>query len=117
MASSVEKTADSKTGTFWVGATAENENGGKLIWIPSSVALTDTANSLTGANYAYAIEMLSWLSPRETILSSTDAISMNDPTLTVTAGAALFWSAMFVLVIPIVFMIVGLVIWIRRRRR
>lgn len=117
MASSVEKTADSKTGTFWVGAAAENENGGKLIWIPSSVALTDTANSLTGANYAYAIEMLSWLSPRETILSSTDAISMNDPTLTVTAGAALFWSAMFVLVIPIVFMIVGLVIWIRRRRR
>jgi len=116
-ASSTEKTADSKTGTFWVGAASEHESGGKLIWIPSSVALTDTANSLTGANYAYATEMLNWMSPRDTILSSVDAISMDDPMLTVTAGAALFWSAIFVLVIPVVFMVVGLVIWIRRRRR
>lgn len=117
VAKTTEKTEDSKTGTFWVGVAAEHENGGKLIWIPSSVALTDTANSLTGANYAYATEMLNWLSPRDTILSSVDAIAMDDPTLTVTASAALFWSAMFVLVIPVAFMVVGLVIWIRRRRR
>ena len=70
------------------GGASEHENGGKLIWIPSSVALTDTANSLTGANYAYTTEMLNWMSPRDTILSSVDAISMDDPMLTVTAGAA-----------------------------
>lgn len=117
MASDTSKTADSKTGTFWVGVASELESGGKLIWLPSSVVLTDTANSLTGANYAYAVEMLNWMSPRDTILSSISAISMSEQMLTVTAGGALFWSAVFVLIIPTAFMVTGLVIWIRRRRK
>ena len=61
--------------------------------------------------------MMNWLCPRETILETVAPISMDDPVLVVSEGAALTWSAIFILVIPFSFLIAGLVIWIRRRRR
>jgi hypothetical protein len=42
---------------------------------------------------------------------------MEADTLMVPAGAALIGSGLLILAIPLGFMITGLVIWIRRRRR
>ena len=116
-AQTLEKPADATTRSFWLGVTAQNGSGGKLIWLSSYVALTDDAQSITGANYTYAASMMNWLCPRETILETVAPISMDDPVLVVSEGAALTWSAIFILVIPFSFLIAGLVIWIRRRRR
>ena len=96
---------------------AQNENGGKLVWISSAAAMTDVANNITGANYTYFSAMTTWLCPRDTILSTVAATSMEDPMLVVTESATLIWSAVFILIIPLCFIVTGLVIWIRRRRR
>lgn len=116
-ATGVTRTDESVGGTFWVGATAQNENGGKLVWISSAAAMTDVANNITGANYTYFSAMTTWLCPRDTILSTVAATSMEDPMLVVTESATLIWSAVFILIIPLCFIVTGLVIWIRRRRR
>ena len=116
-AQSINKPADATERSFWVGATSTGANGGKLIWLSSAVAVSDQAQSITGANYAYVSAMTGWLSPRETILDTIAPITMDDPILVVPAGATLGLSAFFILVIPIAFAVTGLVIWIRRRRR
>lgn len=116
-AESLAKPADGAERSFWLGVTAQNGNGGKLIWLSSAVAISDNANSITGANYAYVSAMANWLCPRETILETVAPISMDDPVLVVSSGATLMWSAIFILAIPLTFIVTGLVIWIRRRRR
>ena len=94
-----------------------NAGGGKLIWLSSAVAISDSAQSITGANYTYVSAMATWLCPRQTILETVAPISMEADTLMVPAGAALIGSGLLILAIPLGFMITGLVIWIRRRRR
>ena len=116
-AQSLQKPADAAERSYWVGATAVGGNGGKLVWLSSAVAITDEAHRLTGSNYTYVSAMSTWLCPRDTILESVAPISMEDPVLVVSAGATLLWSGIFILAIPLCFIITGLVIWIRRRRR
>ena len=116
-AQSINKPADAIERSFWLGVTAQNGNGGKLIWLSSAVAISDQAQSITGANYVYVSAMANWLCPRETILETVAPISMDDPILVVPAGATLMGSALLILAIPLAFIVTGLVIWIRRRRR
>ena len=116
-AENLNKPADAAERSFWLGVTAQNGNGGKLIWLSSPLAITDNAQSITGANYSYVCAMANWLCPRETILETVAPISMDDPILVVPAGATLIGSALLILAIPLVFIVTGLVIWIRRRRR
>jgi ABC-2 type transport system permease protein len=116
-AASIDKPADASVRSFWVGATSVNAGGGKLIWLSSAVAISDSAQSITGANYTYVSAMATWLCPRQTILETVSPISMEADTLMVPAGAALIGSGLLILAIPLGFMITGLVIWIRRRRR
>ena len=116
-AESIEKPADASLRSYWVGATAVGAGGGKLIWIASAAAISDTAQSITGANYSYVSAMATWLCPRQTILESVAPIPMESTGLVVSEGAALIGSGLLILVIPLSFLITGLVIWIRRRRR
>lgn len=116
-AASIDKPADATLRSYWVGATAVGANGGKLVWISSAAAISDTAQSITGSNYTYVSAMATWLCPRETILESVAPIPMESAGLVVSAGAALIGSALLILAIPLCFIITGLVIWIRRRRR
>ena len=116
-ASSLAKPEGAAERSIWVGATAVNGNGGKLVWLASAVAISDQAQSITASNYTYVTSMANWLCPRETILETIAPISMEDPVLVVPAGAVLGFSAVFIIIIPLAFAITGLVIWIRRRRR
>lgn len=116
-AESIEKPADAGERSFWVGATSVSAGGGKLIWLSSAAAISDAAQNITGANYTYVSAMATWLCPRQTILESVAPISMEAATLVVPAGAALIGSGLLILAIPLCFIITGLVIWIRRRRR
>jgi ABC-2 type transport system permease protein len=116
-ATSIEKPADAAERSYWLGATSVGANGGKLIWLSSAVAISDAAQNITGANYTYVSAMATWLCPRQTILETVAPISMEDPVLLVSAGAALIGSGILILAIPLCFIVTGLVIWIRRRRR
>ena len=116
-AESINKPADATVRSFWVGATSVGANGGKLVWLSSAAAISDSAQSITGANYSYVSAMATWLCPRQTILESVAPIPMEGDTLMVSAGAALVGSGLLILAIPLCFIITGLVIWIRRRRR
>ena len=116
-AENINKPADATVRSFWVGATSVGANGGKLVWLSSAAAISDSAQSITGANYSYVTAMATWLCPRQTILESVAPIPMEGDTLMVSAGAALVGSGLLILAIPLCFIITGLVIWIRRRRR
>ena len=111
------RSADATLRSYWVGATAVGANGGKLVWIASAAAISDTAQSITGSNYTYVSAMATWLCPRETILESVAPIPMESAGLVVSEGAALIGSVLLILAVPLCFIITGLVIWIRRRRR
>lgn len=117
-AQTTSKTDESDEGSFTVGAIAENGNGGKLLWIGSNYAFVDKANSYSsGANYQYFLSSISYLSPRDTIVTDIPAVEITNPMLTVTESGASFWGITLTFIIPLTFLSIGLVKWWLRRRK
>jgi len=117
-AQTANKTEDSETGSFVLGAIAEAEEGGKLLWVGSNSVFIDRTNSYSsGANYQYFLSAVSYLCPRETIISDIPAIDITEPMLTVPEKAASFWGTTLTFIIPLAFLATGLAKWWIRRHK
>ncbi len=115
---SLEKNDDSLTGKFAVGAISENEAGGGLLWVGSDYVFTSSMNEYSsGANFKYFLSAVQYISPRDTIITDIPSVTITEPMLTVDEGQASFWSTMLTLVIPMVFIVIGLIKWTVRRRK
>ena len=102
-------------GPFHVGAVAEN--GGKLFWISSSYMLDSYVdNTVSGANSNLLLNVLNWMGGQEESISIR-AKSLDNEGLTVTEGDSTLWSVVMIGVIPLTLVAVGLIIWMRRKRR
>ena len=112
-----EKTETSVAGPLNVAALSTDEtNGGQLCWFSSAYTFTDQFNSVTGSNYTVFLSLTDDLCQRDSILSAADPISLNEDSLVVSASAALIWTAVLVILLPLGVLVAGLVIWFRRRR-
>ena len=107
-------------GAVATGVALQNSsNGSKVVWFASLDAFTDGAYSSygPGATYYYAIAA-SWENDAYTSsLGAIGALDMTEQPMNVSALAMLIWSIIFILVIPLCFIIAGVVVWIIRRRR
>ncbi len=105
---------------FSIALAAEEEIDGintKMIWLSGAQMLADDANSITsGGNYAYLLEMFSWMCEREQVIS-IPAVSMDEEYLLVGEVPRKLLSAVIIGVIPVAISMIGLVYWLRRRRR
>jgi len=117
-AKDTNKTDDSEVGSFTLGAIAEAQSGGKLLWVGSNYSFVDQVNSYSsGANYQYFRSCISYICPRDTIVSDIPAVDLAEPMLTVPENAASFWAVVLTFVIPLAFLAVGVIKWGLRRRK
>lgn len=110
-----EKEDGDRDGPFHVGAVAED--AGKLFWVTSDSLLDSYVNSaVSGANGDLFLNALNWMAGQEESISIR-AKSLDNAGLTVTQGESSMWSIIMIGVIPATLVAVGVVIWIRRKRR
>lgn len=110
-----EKQDGDTDGPFHVGAVAEG--AGKLFWVTSDSLLDSYVNSaVSGANGDLFLNALNWMAGQEESISIR-AKSLDSTGLTVTQGESSMWSIILIGVIPAALVAVGIVIWIRRKRR
>lgn len=118
----VDDSESSEKASYNLGvALSETVDSGtsKIVWFSSSEMLTDTvASAVSYGNYYYYLYSLNWMFDSfESELAHISGTSLDEPTLTVSEGAARLWSVMFIAVIPLAIFVPGLCLWIRRRRR
>ena len=110
-----EKEDGDSDGPFHVGAVSEN--GGKMIWFSSGHMLeSDVDRTVAGGNSNLLLNALNWLSGREENISIR-VKSINEEKLTVPAASYGFWSTVMIGVLPGALISIGIVIYIRRKRR
>ena len=109
-----EKQDGDATGTFFVAASAEDTTtGGKLLWVSSPFFITDDFYSYNGELFMSALTMLCEKSSSISILGK----AMQIQSLAVSSAAAAFWGAVLIILLPVGTVVLGLVIWNRRRKR
>ncbi len=102
-------------GPFNVGAVSEN--GGKLFWLTGNSWFEDYVDrSVSGGNSNLLLNALNWMGGQEESISIR-AKSMDATGLSVTEGESSFWSTVMIGVIPAALVVIGMVIWARRKRR
>jgi hypothetical protein len=91
----------------------------RLVWFSSAEMLTESvSSSVSYSNYYYFLYSMLWMSETyKTSLPTINAVSLAEPTLLVTEGAAKLWSVMFIAGIPLMILVPGVVYWVKRRRR
>ena len=98
-------------------AESGEENEAKLIVFASETLLDEQVDAMvSGGNSTLFLNVLSQLADHESTVS-IEAKSLTVSWLTVTAGSAIFWSLITVLVLPLFLLCLGGVIWFQRRKR
>ena len=113
------KAVSQKEGTEEETDAAESgeENEAKLIVFASETLLDEQVDAMvSGGNSTLFLNVLSQLADHESTVS-IEAKSLAVSWLTVTAGSAIFWGLLTVLVLPLFLLCLGGVIWFQRRKR
>ena len=100
-----------------VTKTLDDGNEAKLIVFSSETLLDEQVDAMvSGGNSTLFMNVLSQLADHESTVS-IEAKSMSVTLLTVTAGSAIFWGLLTILIIPLFLLSLGGVIWFQRRKR
>ena len=103
-------------GPFDVGIISEM-NGGKLFWVTSPYLLDSGVDGMvSGGNSNLVLNVLDWMGGQEDAISIR-AKSLDSETLTVPASQSSLWSVIMIGVIPAAFIVLGIIVTIRRKRR
>lgn len=98
-------------------AVTDSSTGAGIVWVSSSALLDDQSNSqVSGANRDMFINSISWLCGQEESISIR-AKSLSSDTLTVSSAAGSAYTLTVVGILPLGCLAVGMVVWIRRKRR
>ena len=100
-----------------VTKTLDDGNEAKLIVFSSETLLDEQVDAMvSGGNSTLFMNVLSQLADHESTVS-IEAKSVAVSLLTVTAGSAIFWGLLTILIIPLFLLSLGGVIWFQRRKR
>lgn len=114
----LEQGANDPTGSFKVAVAAEDANSGSaIVWVNCGYVFTDEINAaVSGGNAQFMGSILNWMNGEEnaTVIESR---SMSAETLTVPARLVMPLGLLFVIVLPLASLIIGVVIFVLRRRR
>lgn len=113
---SMEKEDGDKDGPFSIAATGER-GGASLVWVTSSYAFNAEYNEMSaGANNNFFINCLSWAADNETGINLLPKRLTGDK-LKIPATVSTVLIITFIAVIPLIFIIIGAVVLVRRRRK
>lgn len=118
-AQTLEKEENDLQGPFNVGVLSQKTAGdkvGSVVWFSSSGILDEVSNSIvSGSNLDMFTNSLSFLSGSEEDISLS-AKAISTPTITVPAQTVNLLTALTIVIIPLALIILGAVIWVKRRR-
>lgn len=110
-----EKEDGDEAGPFHLGVIADG--AGKLFWVSTDALLDGYIDSaVAGANVNLFLNALNEMCGQEESVSIR-AKSMDNEGLTLTQAESSLWTALLIGVIPAALVAVGVIIWIRRKRR
>ena len=113
---SMEKEENDKDGPFSIAATGE-VGGASLMWVTSSYAFSSEYNDMSGgANYNFFINCMSWTSDNDTGINLLPKRLSGDK-LKIKSTMATVLTVTFIAVIPLIFVILGIIVLVRRRRK
>ncbi len=69
-----------------------------------------------GSNMLLGINLMNWLSHDDNLIS-VDAVSAPDTQLNISSGYVIFISLFFLILLPLAFITIGTLIWLRRRKK
>ena len=103
-----------------VHASEELDDGiyADVVWVSSTALLDESTNEMvSGGNQDFFLNILSYLCEPEEGSISIHAKSLTTEYLTMDSGTASVLTALVIGIIPAAYLAVGIVIWIRRKRR
>lgn len=113
---STETTSDTEASQETEAAQEEDKEA-QLVYVSTSGLLDDTMNSVvSGGNYDFFMNAISWMSG-ETSSVSIDEKSLSYEALMVTAGSANMWGIVLIAAVPVTVLVIGVIVWVQRRRR
>jgi hypothetical protein len=114
-----KQTDDDKTGEFTIGALATNSKYGSVIYVSGctmllSISPEQVSNGFGFANYDYFMNI------NNLMQGSIDSFEVGEKTLvgntiTIKPIAQLTIGFIFAILIPVVILVIGIVIWVKRR--
>lgn len=120
----MEKESDDIDGPFAVGVSiTENLDDGKetqIVYYSSEALFNDQMNTMvSGANYELISASVNWMceSEEDSNTISIASKSYDTSTLTIPAADASFWSIFVTAVVPVVILVIGGGIWMKRRKQ
>jgi len=115
-----KKEAGDIDGPFSVGVAITDTSGQEetnLVWFTTSGMLNDTVDAMvSGGNSNLFLNAVSWMCGQEDNISIHPK-NISISYLTISNSANTLWSIMFVGVIPVTILILGIIVWVRRKRR
>ncbi len=97
--------------------TIDEDTEAKLVWINSSVILDQNMNALVGGgNDQFLLGCMTWLSGQDSGILIA-AKSLSSEVLTVPAAQASLWGNLTTIVLPVICLVAGAAITIKRRRQ
>lgn len=119
--SSTEKEAKDTDGPFDLAVaitnTVDENTKSKMILTASDYLLDDSANqTVAGGNHDFILNALKWICEQESGIT-IHAKSMDSQKLVLTAAQMNFWSLIIMILLPLLIIITGIIIWLKRRKK
>ena len=90
----------------------------QIVWISSSAITDDEANEMvSGGNQDLFLNSLDWMCEKSESSISIHSKSLSQEYLTINSSLSSFLSILMIGIIPILFIAIGIYVWIRRKRR
>ncbi len=119
--SSAEKEAGDIDGPFDLAVaitnTIDDNTESKIILAASDYLLDDSANqTVAGGNRDFILNSLKWICEQESGIT-IHAKSMDSQKLVLSAAQMNFWSLIIMILLPVVIIVTGIIIWLKRRKK
>ena len=116
-----EKEAGDVDGPFALAVaiteTLDADTESSIVWVSSSYLLDDQTNmQISGGNQDFFLNCISWMCDQESGIS-IHAKSISNAYLTISSGTSSLLTLLMIGVLPIGYLAIGIVIWVRRKKR
>lgn len=116
-----EKEAGDRDGPFALAVAITEEvdenTESHIVWLSSSYLLDDQANmKVSGGNQDFFLNCISWMCDQESGIS-IHAKSLSYEYLIISSGTSSLLTLLMIGVLPIGYLLIGIVIWVRRKKR
>lgn len=105
-------------GPFDLAAAISGADGEQIIWVTSGYLCDESTNSdVSGGNLDFFLNGLSWMCEAEEASYTIYAKNLDNEYLTMDASTASMLTTLVVAIIPLSVLAVGIVVWLRRKKK